>query len=126
MYRTRERIWKGDIKVTDVEESEQMDASEIHARRLNAKEVLTPMKGENLRFPVEDGTGKISGEDQDLRTIHLNPGQPRQRTRTRFFEENQTGLFQTHVKTHRCLMVKPKMILVFVSGDFSCRHHVEP
>ena len=35
-------IWKGDIVVADIEELEKMDASEIHARRLNAKEVLTP------------------------------------------------------------------------------------
>ena len=28
--------------VADVEELEEMDASELHARRLNAKEVLTP------------------------------------------------------------------------------------
>ena len=32
--------------VADIEELEEMDASEIHARRLNAKEVLTPMKGD--------------------------------------------------------------------------------
>ena len=31
-------IWKGDILVADIEELEQMDASEIHAKRLNAKE----------------------------------------------------------------------------------------
>ena len=36
--------------VADIEELEQMDASELHARRLNAKEVLTPMKGDNLYF----------------------------------------------------------------------------
>ena len=34
-------IWKGDILVADIEVSEEMDASEIHATRLNAKEVLT-------------------------------------------------------------------------------------
>ena len=28
--------------VADVEKLEEMDASELHARRLNAKEVLTP------------------------------------------------------------------------------------
>ena len=32
-----EGIWKGDLMVADIEELEQMDASEIHARRLNAK-----------------------------------------------------------------------------------------
>ena len=66
--------------VVDIEELEEMDASELHARRLNAKEVLTLMKGEHFIFPVLDGTVKISGEDHD---IHLNPGQPRQRRRTR-------------------------------------------
>ena len=29
--------------VADTEELEQIDASELHARRLNAKEVLTPI-----------------------------------------------------------------------------------
>ena len=33
-------IWKGDILVADIEESEKMDASEIYAKRLNAKEVF--------------------------------------------------------------------------------------
>ena len=33
-------IWKGDIMVADSEELENLDASEMHARRLNAKEVL--------------------------------------------------------------------------------------
>ena len=62
-------IWKGDIMVADIEELEQMDASKLHARRLNAKEVLTPMKGETYIFPIADGTVKISGGgDQDLRT----------------------------------------------------------
>ena len=32
-------IWKGDIVVADIEELEEMDASELHARRHNAKEV---------------------------------------------------------------------------------------
>ena len=52
------RIWKGDILIADIEELEQMDASEIHARRSNAKEVLTTMKGDNFMFPVADGTVK--------------------------------------------------------------------
>ena len=59
--------------VADTEDLENMDASELHARRLNAKEVLTPMKGPI--FPVADGTGSEN--------IHLNPGEPRQRRRTR-------------------------------------------
>ena len=33
-------MWKGDILVADIEELGKVDASEIHARRLNAKEVV--------------------------------------------------------------------------------------
>ena len=53
-----------------------MDASEIHARRLNAQEVLTPMKGDNFIFPVADGTVKIYGGDQRLRTSSLIRDRP--------------------------------------------------
>ena len=51
-------IWKGDVLIADLEESETMDASEIHAKRLNAKEVLTPMKGDNSysRSPMEQSS----------------------------------------------------------------------
>ena len=63
-----EGIWKGDILVADIEELEKMDASEIHARRLNAKEVFTPTSGEKFMFPIADGTVKFSGGDQVLRT----------------------------------------------------------
>ena len=37
-----EGIWKGDILVADIEELEDLGASEIHAQRLNTKEVLMP------------------------------------------------------------------------------------
>ena len=38
--------------VTDIEELEEMDAPELHARRLNAKELLTPQKrSRNFIFP---------------------------------------------------------------------------
>ena len=65
------RIWKGDILVADIEELEQMDVCEIYAKRLNAKEVLTPVSGENFVFPIADGTVKLSGGDQVLRTSTL-------------------------------------------------------
>ena len=44
-----------------------MDAAEVHARRLNAKEVLMPKNGEHFVFPVADGTVKLSGRDQVFR-----------------------------------------------------------
>ena len=62
------RIWKGDILVVDLEELEEMDASEIHAKRLNAKEVMLPKSGENYKFPVADGTVKPCGGHQALKT----------------------------------------------------------
>ena len=72
-------IWQGDIMVADIEELEQLDASTLHVRRLNAKEVLTPLKGENFIFPIADGTVKISGEHQDLRTSTLIKEYPERR-----------------------------------------------
>ena len=52
-------IWKGDLLVADVEELETMDGSEIYAKRLNAKEVSTPMNGDNFIFPVADARTKL-------------------------------------------------------------------
>ena len=54
-------IWKGYIMIADIEELEEMDASEIHARSLYAKEVLTLQRSGNFIFPVADGTVKIFG-----------------------------------------------------------------
>ena len=62
--------------VADIEELEEMDASEIYAKRLKAKEVLTPMKGDNFIFPIADGTVKLSGRDQVLRSSTLIRDRP--------------------------------------------------
>ena len=67
-------IWKGDITVVDIEELEKMDASELHARRLNAKEVLTPSRRWNSH-----NFWRRSGSEN----IHVNPVHPRQRRTTR-------------------------------------------
>ena len=60
-------IWKGDILVADLEDVEKLDASEIHPRRINAKEVLTPPRGDEFLFPAADGTAKLLGRDYDFR-----------------------------------------------------------
>ena len=62
MYCGRWEISQGDIMVADIQELEQMDASEIHDG---------PKNGEKLIFPIADGTVKISGGDQVLRTSTL-------------------------------------------------------
>ena len=63
-------IWKGDVLIADLEELETMDASEIYSKRLNAKEVIFPQKGE-FTFPIADGRIRTPGEDQELRTSTL-------------------------------------------------------
>ena len=67
---TRGEIWNGDVLIADLEELETMDASEITSKRLNAKEVIFPSKGE-FTFPIADGRIKTPGEDQELRTSTL-------------------------------------------------------
>ena len=68
MHKTGRGIWI----VADIEELEdEMDASELHARRLNAKEGLKPQRSGNFIFPVADGTVKIFGREQRLRTSTL-------------------------------------------------------
>ena len=77
-------IWKGDIMVADIEELEETDASELHARRLNAKEVLTPQRSGNFIFPVVDGTNSQNlWERTASQNIHLNSGPCGTRRRTR-------------------------------------------
>ena len=65
--------------VADIEELEEMDASEHHARRLNAQEVLTPMKGQKIIFPVADGRVKITAGDRSLRPSTLIGDSPERR-----------------------------------------------
>ena len=40
---------------------------DIHARRINAKGVLTPQGGEELKFLTAGGTTKLSGRDHEYR-----------------------------------------------------------
>ena len=62
------RIWKGDIMVADIA---TMDASEIYAKRLNAKEVIFPKEKGEFIFPIADGRINPLGGDQELRTSTL-------------------------------------------------------
>ena len=90
-----EWIWKGDIVVADIEELEQRDSSEIHAWRLDAKEVSTPMSGEKFIFTIADGTVKIFGARSGSENIHFYPGPPRSRRRTRKSSRRIRRVFTT-------------------------------
>ena len=76
-------IWKGDIVVADIEELEEMDASELHARSLNAKEVLTPQRSGNFIFPSRRWNIQNLWERRESENIHFNPGASGTRRRTR-------------------------------------------
>ena len=71
-----------DIMIADIGELEEMDASEIHARRLKTKEVLTPMKVDTFIFPVADGTVTTLGGDRRLRPSTLIRDHQRRGTRS--------------------------------------------
>ena len=67
-------IWKGDIVVADIEELDNSNASEIHARRLNAKEVVTPKRCDFFKFLIADGTAKMSGGELSIPRTHFEAG----------------------------------------------------
>ena len=119
-------IRKGNIMVADIEDLAQMDASELHARRLNAKEVSTPMKGEKLILPVADGTVKISGEDQDLRTSTLIRDNPDSGEEPDNLREESEGSSSTSRQDSSWYDGEAKGDFWSISGDFIHRHHVEP
>ena len=73
-----------------------MDASEIYAKRLNAKEVTFFTPNGKFIFPVADGRIKFVGEDQELRSSTLI--------------RDQKGLHHHHFKTHFRMSVKQEMI----------------
>ena len=100
--------------VADFEELGKVDAPEIYAQRLNAKEVLTPMNGGNFIFPIADEPVKLSGGDQVLRTSTLIRDRPDRGEEQGNLQRESDGSFQPHFKTHRCMMVKLHMI----SGPF--------
>ena len=85
-------IWKGDIVVADIEELEKMDASELHARKLNAKEVLTPQRSGNFIFQFADGTATFSGKDRRLRPSTLIRDHPERGVEQEVFRGESDGL----------------------------------
>ena len=121
---TRCGIWKGDVLITDLEELETMDASEIYSKRLNKKEVIFP-KEEGEFFPIADGRIKTSGGDQDLRTSTLVRHRPIQgESNIDFLGESEGSLPQPHDS----LPVAGEAMNDFwsMSGSFIYRHHVQP
>ena len=106
-----------------LEELETMDASEIYAKRLNAKEVIFPHKGEF--FPIADGRIKPLGGDQDLRTSTLIRDHPIQgEGHVDVLGESEGSL----PPPHDSFPDAGEAIDDYwsMSGNFIYRHHVEP
>ena len=101
-----------------------MDASEIYSKRLNAKEVIFPQKGEFI-FPIADGRIKTPGEDQELRTSTLILPRPsRGEGHIDFLGESEGSPPQPQDSFPDA----GEAINDFwsMSGSFIYRHHVEP
>ena len=116
-------IWKGDILVADIEELEKLDASDIHPRRINPKEVLTPQRGEDFIFPTADGTAKLSGRDYEFR-------EPILRWERTVRSEDHSGELQGELEDTQPTETKDdaeaRADLWSIQGDSICRYHIEP
>ena len=93
-------------------------------KRLNAKEVIFPQKGE-FTFPIADGRIKTPGEDQALRTSTLIRPRPNRGEGHIDFLGESEGSFP---QPHDSLPDAGEAINDFwsMSGNFMYRHHVEP
>ena len=105
-----------------------MDASEIHARKLNAKEVSTPMKNEKFVFPVADGTVKTAGGDRSLRPSTLIRDLPERGEEQEILRRESGGLSSPNPLQADSTRddAAAKNDFWSITGDFIYRHHVEP
>ena len=108
------RIWKG------------VDASEILAKRLNAKEVLTPMNGGKIIFPIADGAVKLSGGDQVLRRSTLIRVRPDLREGHGNLQGESDGSSSNQLQDLSLYDGEARKDFGSTSGNFIYRHHVEP
>ena len=97
-------------------------------RRLNAKEMLTPMKGENFIFPVADGTVEISGGDRRLRASTLIRDRPERGEEQDVLRVESGGLSSPspHQDDSTQDDAEARNDVWSITEDFFHRHHVEP
>ena len=113
--------------IADLEELEEVDASELHARRLNAKEIFTPRKSDNFIFPITDGTVKTPWRRSTSETIHPNPGIV-QNEEHEVFQGESDGLYSPNFLQDDSTRDDAEVGNDFwsITCDFIYRHHVEP
>ena len=88
------RIWKGDMLVADLKALEKMDASDIHAKKRNAKEVMMPKSGANSNSSRRWDTVTRVDESTSLEEIKTWEHPPRYGTNQ--FEEKVVMIFWRH------------------------------
>ena len=102
-----------------------MDASEIRAERLDAKEVFTPQRSGNFIFPNEDGTVKLSGGDQRLRTSTIIRDHPKQGEEQKVLRGASDGS-STPFQDSSPYDGEARNDFWSISGNYIYRRHVEP
>ena len=101
-----------------------MDASEIHARSLNAIDVSTSTNGENFIFTVADGTVKISGGDRRLKKSTLIRDRPERGEEREILQGESGGLSSPfpHQDDSTRDDAEAKNDFWSIAGDFIYRH----
>ena len=121
------RIWKGDILVADLEELDEMDASDIHAKRLNAKRggkawkwwrIHVPSRGWNSKtFWWRSGTEHIHFDTEPTNSWDCHHD---------FLWESEGSPFAQHFQDSFPDAAEARNDFWSMSGGFKWRHHVEP
>ena len=100
-----------------------MDAVEIRARRISAKDVSRPTRDEHFMFPAADGTAKLSVRDHEFR-------EPTPRREQLVGSEDLCGELQGEQEgpqpTESKDDAEARRDFRSKQGDFIYRHHVEP
>ena len=100
-----------------------MDASESHARRLDAKEVLASKRCEHSFFPIADGTAKLFGRYHGVR--ESTPRRDQHAISEDLREELQ-GNSERSQPTESTDDAEARNDYWSMVGDFIHRHHNEP
>ena len=103
-------IWKRYFLVADIEESENMDASEIDQRRINAKEVLTPQRCEYF-FPSSRLYSKIVRKRPRIPRTHSKAGTTCKERRSQWMTSRRLGRVSTdRIRRWRWSPVDPRWL----------------
>ena len=117
-------IWQGDIMVADIEELEEMDASELHARSSMQRKCQRQWKVKNSYSQSQKEQSKFQQEFKIWEHPPSSGTAQTEEKNKKSFLENQKGLFHTYDSFPDA----GEAINDFwsMSGSFIYRHHVEP